>query len=550
MVLLFSILFLFSVFSANAQVYINEIFPAPAQSKSEWIEIYNPNENDISLPGLIITNRNSSFKLERNINLLPNSFFALLSDTVGFSDNLTCPFLVINLPTLHNDWDAITIRTLDSVLIDSIYYDFRWGKKDFSLERYDWSIPAVSKENWNVSSDVSGHTLCRKNSKTIKDIQLEDELQIDNGICRLLLKNFGRKNIENLQIEITVSFSFGEFDTIFSIGSWKQNKLQRGDSLHLQFSIDSVLKTLEYSFLNKIDYFIGFDSMDTRVSRQKSLRLNLPKPFKGLLINEILFDVYTGCGEFLELVNISSRDMNLSKWKLRNSSGKMLSFPNDDSFKIKAGKYCAIVWDSSFFNCFEGKKGDSNVIYVEAPFVLRNSGDKIVLSDPIGIVHDSVNFLPQWHKGKMTSFKQKSLEKMIESKSSNDSTNWYTCVDKRGATPGELNSVSIQKEESIWVDIEPNPFVPGKIENPVCKISYRLPFVQSRINAKIFSLDGILVLELENNTTSPSSGIIEWDGMMQSGKKIEPGGYIFVIEAIDIQTGKVIKEIKSLAVGW
>jgi hypothetical protein len=550
MVLLFSIVFLFSVFSANAQVYINEIFPAPAQSKSEWIEIYNPNENDISLPGLIITNRNSSFKLERNINLLPNSFFALLSDTVGFSDYLTCPFLVINLPTLHNDWDAITIRTLDSVLIDSIYYDFRWGKKDFSLERYDWSIPAVSKENWNVSSDVSGQTLCRENSKTIKDIQLEDELQIDNGICRLLLKNFGRKNIENLQIEITVSFSFGEFDTIFSIGSWKQNKLQRGDSLLLQFSIDSVLKTLEYSFLNKIDYFIGFDSMDTRVTRQKSLRLNLPKPFKGLLINEILFDVYTGCGEFLELVNISSRDINLSKWKLRNSSGKMLSFPNGDSFKINAGKYCAIVWDSSFFNCFEGKKGDSNVIYVEAPFVLRNSGDKIVFSDPIGIVHDSVNFLPQWHKGKMTSFKQKSLEKMIESKSSNDSANWYTCVDKRGATPGELNSVSIQKEESIWVDIEPNPFVPGKIENPVCKISYRLPFVQSRINAKIFSLDGILVLELENNTISPSSGIIEWDGMMQSGKKIEPGGYIFVIEAIDILTGKVIKEIKSLAVGW
>jgi hypothetical protein len=135
MVLLFSIVFLFSVFSANAQVYINEIFPAPAQSKSEWIEIYNPNENDISLPGLIITNRNSSFKLERKINLLPNSFFALLSDTVGFSDYLTCPFLIINLPTLHNDWDAITIRTLDSVLIDSIYYDFRWGKKDFSLER-------------------------------------------------------------------------------------------------------------------------------------------------------------------------------------------------------------------------------------------------------------------------------------------------------------------------------------------------------------------------------------------------------------------------------
>ena len=545
-----SILFLFSALTAFSQVYINEIFPAPTQSKSEWIEIYNPNESEISFSGLIISNRNSSVKVESYIEILPNTFFALINDTTGFRDNLSCPFLVVNLPTLHNDWDIITIRTLDSALIDSVYYDFRWGKKGFSLERYDWSTPAVSKENWNISLDRLGHTICRENSKSIKEILLEDSIQIENGFCQLIFKNLGRKEVKNIKVEITLSCNFGERDSSLMIYYLSQANLKRDDSFQVQLSFDSVLYPLNYNFLNKIDFSIEFDSLETTAYRKRTVNINLPKPFKGLLINEILFDVYTGCGEFLEIVNITTKDIDISRWKLLNSSGKVLIFPDKDPLKIKAGGYFAVAWDSTFFNCFEEKKGDSKIVLVESSFVLRNSGDNIILYDPLGVVQDSVNFTPQWHKGKMTSFKQRSLEKMVESRISNDSLNWFTCVDKRGATPGELNSVSIQKDESIWAEIIPNPFVPGKISNSLCKISYRLPFVQARISVRIFSLDGILVYELENNTISASSGFIEWDGKILSGSQIEPGGYILVIEAIDIQTGRVVKDLKPMAIGW
>ncbi len=547
---LFSLLSILCINNVFGQIVINEIFPAPTQPKSEWIEIYNPNESEIFLDGLILTNRNSSTKIDKPIFILPNSFFVILNDTIGFSNFLSCQYYVGKLPTLHNDWDVITIRRVDSTLIDSIFYDFKWGQKDFSLERYDWSVPGVSKDNWNISDNTDGHTLCQMNSKHIKEISIEDKTNLDKGNFSLVLKNTGRKEINNIMLKVNLLFRINSKDSILPSFIRSVEHLLRNDSAHFSLPLDSIIFSLNYDLLKGIEYQIIFDSLGVKVSRERIIPLNLPKPLNGLLINEILFDVYSGCGEFLELVNISNENVSLSNWKIINSSGKVLSLPEDTLLILDSRQYLALVWDSTFFNCFEEKKDDKNVYCIKSTFTLRNSGDQIYVVDPIGIVQDSLYYSPSWHKGKITNVKQRSLEKMIESVASFDSSNWYTCVDERGATPGEFNSVSIQREESIWIEIEPNPFVPQKVEKGICKIYFRLPFVQSRLNMKIFDLDGVLIYDILTNELSPSSGVIEWDGRTGNQGLIKVGGYLLVLEAIDIQTGKVLKKIKTFAIGW
>lgn len=547
---LFSLFFLLCLYKVFGQVVINEIFPAPTQPKSEWIEIYNSSESEIFLDGLILTNRNYSTKIEKPIFISPNSFLVILHDTIGFSDFLSCKYLVAKFPTLHNDWDVFTIRKMDSTVIDSIYYDFKWGQKNFSLERYDWSVPAVSKDNWNISNGIAGHTLCQMNSKHIDEISIEDKSNFYKGNFSLVLKNIGRKEINNIFINFNLLLHINSQDSILPVFFRSIEHLLRNDSIHFTFRLDSIIFSLDYDLLKGIEYQIIFDSLGVKVLRVRNITLNLPKPFKSILLNEILFDAYSGCSEFLELVNISNENVSLSNWKIINSSGKAIIIPEDTLLKLHSGQYLALIWDSTFFNCFEEKIGEKNVYSIKSSFSLRNSGDQIYVLDPIGLVQDSINYSPEWHKGKITNVKQRSLEKMIESVASYDSSNWYTCVDERGATPGEINSVSIQKDESIWIDIEPNPFIPQKVERGICKIHFRLPFVQSRLNMKIFDLDGVQICDILTNELSPSSGTVEWDGKIGNQGFIKVGGYLLVLEAIDIQTGKVLKKIRTLAIGW
>ncbi|MFN3306139.1 MAG: hypothetical protein ACK42Z_03010, partial [Candidatus Kapaibacteriota bacterium] len=179
---------------------------------------------------------------------------------------------------------------------------------------------------------------------------------------------------------------------------------------------------------------------------------------------------------------------------------------------------------------------------------LRNTGDLIILINSIGLTHDSLTYLPQWHKGKLTSYKQRSLEKLVPTQLSFISDHWYTSVDQRGATPGEINSVSLEKGDKITLFVEPEPFSPSTTSN--LTITYILPFKQARITAKIFSLDGIEISTIANNQITPSSGELIWNGITNLGGKIKAGGYVLLFEASDITTGEFSTTKRTIAIGW
>ncbi|MFN3306716.1 MAG: lamin tail domain-containing protein, partial [Candidatus Kapaibacteriota bacterium] len=106
-------LLFFYTLNTYAQIYINEIYPAPLKNQSEWIELVNPSESEISFEGFIISNRNTRLIIDQSVSLPPQSFLILLKDTNQIQSEISCNYICCNLPPLHNDWDAIAIYSLD-----------------------------------------------------------------------------------------------------------------------------------------------------------------------------------------------------------------------------------------------------------------------------------------------------------------------------------------------------------------------------------------------------------------------------------------------------
>lgn len=543
----------FFIFSNKllTQIYINEIFPAPNSNQTEWIEIINPSESSLFFDGLIITNRNTATKILKPIIIPPHSFFVILKDTIGFSSFISCNYIIFNLPTLHNDWDILTIRGSDSALIDSVYYSSKLVKQGFSIERFDWSEPGPILNNWNISTNPNYHTMCLPNSKRINEFEIFLLPKFTSGNCILHIVNLGRTEIKTFEVSAELNLRFRQENINQKIFSKEYYSLKKRDTIIIDIPLKDYLKNEQVESIQHLKIDLTYDSLSSKSKRTIIIQLSTPKQFTGVLINEFLFDVYTGCGEFIELVNTTSDTIDLSYWKIINSSVKQLEITaNESNTKILPFNYFVIFWDSSFFNCFENLINKDFFYFAKSGFSLRNTGDQIILLNKLGIIQDSLSYFPEWHKGRFTSFKQKSLEKQIPTSASFKSENWFTSVDPKGATPGEINSVSLQKNNEISLTIEPNPFSPRSNSKAQTTISYVLPFRQARINARIFDLNGSEIFLLANNQITPSAGQLFWDGYTNFGEKVKPGGYVLYFEAIDLQSGDVTSIKTTIAVGW
>jgi len=78
---------------------------------------------------------------------------------------------------------------------------------------------------------------------------------------------------------------------------------------------------------------------------------------------------------------------------------------------------------------------------------LNNTGDAVVIKDSVGIIIDSLYYLPTW--GGNTG--GKSLERISTENSSVDPSNWRSSLSILKATPGYINSLT-KKDFDIAVD--------------------------------------------------------------------------------------------------
>ena len=270
--------------------------------------------------------------------------------------------------------------------------------------------------------------------------------------------------------------------------------------------------------------------------------------FNSAVINEIMYEPFSGEAEFIEIYNPGQSAIDIGGWSFIESAGTQMEL-SAVNYILEPGGFFIIANDSSLFSKYTELQNDKNCAVFGGGFSLTNSGEAVKISDIFGNTVDSVNYQPDWHNPNIISTLGKSLERLSPLVASNDPSNWSTCAAEIGATPGSENSIFIKNvSANSNFEISPNPFSPdGDGFEDFTSINYNLAFPIAQMRIRVFDSRGRKVRTLENNLLSGAKGSVIFDGFSDSRRPLKIGIYILLIDVIDSNSG-IMHTFKKAAV--
>jgi len=430
----------------KGDVVINEIMYAPLNDEPEWVELFNKSNKIINLKNYSLSDdRSSKIIIKNNFKLAPEDFVVIARDSNFFNFHNANPVIIANFPTLNNSYDAVVIRDSLNRTIDSVFYFKNWGgSKGRSLERISVSSPSTDSSNWAECKYAGGSTPCLINSVTKKDYDLQLSkfftarkfINADSSLIVFsVVKNAGIKNADNAKLLI--------YNDANKNHQFENSELLINQTLPFLNAADSIFISNNIGRLplgnNTIYSLIDFPNDQDTTNNKAYLNINSIKfeLYKGnVVFNELMYAPPSGQPEWLELFNITNKNLLLKNFYLNDKQSKSVI----TSF-IPAKSYLVIAKDSSILNYY---KINSTLLVTDFPS-LNNNGDVITLKDSLGRIIDSLKYFPTWGgKG------GKSLERLSPIGATNDSLNWATSKSPANGTPGKINSVS-QKDYDVEI---------------------------------------------------------------------------------------------------
>jgi hypothetical protein len=547
--------------NANGDMLINEIMYNPSGDEPEWAELFNTITDTINLKNWRISDSNVSTKsIITPIDVLvpPRSFIVIAKDIIFTSVHSGCPYVISNFSALNNFTpDAVVLYDTRTRMIDSVQYAPSWGGQNGkSLERVDGDGQSSASANWGTCQDSAGSTPGMKNSiaRSNYDVMIVSLTRMSTAIggkavpgVQVCIQNHGRVTADSVFIRFYQDGNCnGDPEPAELISTLLPvTQLAPGDSIHVAESFLQLPPGL-------ITIFVQIDWWRDENIRNNRASVSLINGFEShsIIINEIMFDPFTGENEWIEVFNRSDQSIDLAQWKFhdRPTMNSVNSFEiMNRSIVIKPGEYAVAAADSSFFKIFGHVLQQDPAVHIcvlnhSSGFGLNNDGDIVVLQDPTGLTVDSVAYLSSWHHPDVADTKGRSLERINPNIDSNDPRNWSTCTNLLGGTPGKVNSIiTTSSKTSSLISITPNPFSPdGDGFEDFCVIRYTLPAITSIVNIRIYDIKGRLVRTLANGELNGRQGEIVWNGYDDNIQRVRIGVYVIFLEATDQSTNSVM----------
>lgn len=151
-----------------------------------------------------------------------------------------------------------------------------------------------------------------------------------------------------------------------------------------------------------------------------------------VIINEFMYAPESGNPEFVEILNVSEKLLDLNGWMLQDNTSSAYSV-SDSELLLDAGEFLVLTSDSS---ALANLYGSVNVHQMSSFPALNNSSpDAVRLKTASGSLVDSVAYDQSWGGDAV------SLERRLTSAPSRYQANWAESESPDGATPGKVNSV-------------------------------------------------------------------------------------------------------------
>ncbi|MGK9475530.1 lamin tail domain-containing protein [Melioribacter sp. OK-6-Me] len=332
----------------------------------------------------------------------------------------------------------------------------------------------------------------------------------------ILLSEFPLLNNSEDGIVICDSYN-NQIDSLFYKSGWGYKK---------GVSLEKIAPNL--NACDSVNWTLSLSPLGSTPSSENSVS-NLPHiSDQQIVINEIMYEPDEINSEFIELYNNS--DDTLQVGGLSIGGHNNLRIVNELTL-ISPHQYFLIGNDSALTDYYN----TDAKLFVDKSFSLPNSGAEIKIVDFYGNSIDSLFYSPGWHNPLINSTKNKSIERINPSISSNDAKNWSTSVDVSGATPGSRNSIytsGVTTEEAIT--IYPNPFSPDNDGfEDFTTITIKQKNNIGLVRIRIFDSKGRPVKTLEESRPVGAETIIVYDGFDDNLKPLRAGIYILLIEIID-----------------
>jgi hypothetical protein len=527
---------------AAKDIILTEIFADPTPQiglpDAEFIELYNRSANPIDLAGWKLTDGSSTATLPSRI-ILPGQYLILTSNANAPLYNTFGNALgAANFPTLNNAGEALWVYAPGNQLIDSVNFNLSWYADEdkqaggWTLELIDVNNICGEENNWTASEAITGGTPGAVNSVNTNKPDLTGPRLLTATVVTdsELLLTFDEK----LEKPITIqSFSIAPAVAIASAQivspSLRQVKLTVATNLQPKQLYTLTIAGLRDCAGNEIQ----------EAHNQKIFALPEAAESGDVLLNEILFNPRPGGVDFVELVNVSDKYINLKNWSLANFADNTISNARvitAQDIILSPGNFVAVTADGIVLKNQYPLSVEANFLIATIPSMNDDVGSIALISDT-GANLDYLIYEANFHTPILKDKEGVSLERIATSAATMNRNNWKSASSAAGfATPGYINSNSkpdaALKEDQII--IEPEIFSPDRPGQDFAQIQYKFEQTGWVANVKIADQQGRILKELANNETLGYEGFFRWDGDRADGSRVRVGYYFVWFEVFQL----------------
>ena len=451
---------------------LSEIMFKPSASNSEFIELYNPEENEaVNLKELSIQYQTSSPDLIIAANgdsvLQPGKFAVILEGDYNFVNGIYNSIIPDDALVMKIDNNAFgstgmsnssdrTVFLLNALGDTLTFYTYSADNSSGISDEKIILNPDNNPTNW-ANALVENGTPGSRNSVSpvnfdaaVTEISINPEFPLpgDDVVVQVDIANLGINIIQNAEVKF---FNDSNLDTLAQSGeefySEFISNLRPSDTVKIQAVLENVATGQK-----RIIVEISVTGDENEFNNMKSIEFTVTEPaanYNDIVINEIMYKPESGKPEWIEIYNGTDKNINIANWRIKDKSSESKII--QDEFFVLPNEFLILSENESINQFYEI---NSRVVIVNLPS-LNNSGDEIVITDSLGRIIDSLEYKSTW--GGSTG---KSLERIEVNLSSVDSTSWKESVNPIGATPGFINSVTPKDYDIEITDIIFSPRFP------------------------------------------------------------------------------------------
>ncbi|MGL4364838.1 MAG: lamin tail domain-containing protein [Bacteroidales bacterium] len=519
-----------------------------SEFSEEYIELYNRTAEDIELSNWKIETPSRQGRITTGV--IKAKEYALIGNPACEQGKIDAS----PRPTLLDAGTTLMLKDDCDVPIAEVTYNDNWYADEEKKIQGGWSIEKKDLNNlqeistlWRASMDEKGGTPCAKNSVTKNMEDTEPPICIGFSITKQQVElEFNEAlKIENLMAENFELEGYGTAEKVYFTRA-KPSRVQ----LTFSHTIEQH-KTYRLIAHNSICDLAGqcIELFEIEIGFGES-------PSNGdIIINELLFNPYTGGVDFVELYNRSNKIIETQNLKIanrRNSTGnidKIYTLPN---YTLLPNTYVVLTTNPYIIQTqYYCKYPQAFITLSNLPTYANDQGCVVLLNEDSTQLEEFY-YTEKMHSNILSNKKGISLERINPHRPASEASNWLSAAQLFGfATPTYKNSQYSENEGDTesTISISPEVFSPdGDGVDDVLFINYNLPEAGYIANVKIFTAKGRLVKTLLQNVTLATEGRFSWDGVGDNAHIVPIGIYIVQIELFTLN-GKVQRYKKPCVVG-